>query len=106
MTPTIELRTPTSFLFFVAFVVIVAMARDYPEIRWFGYSAFCFFIVLGPLVWVEQSVVKLREGEATNGLAVVVDMIADNTGVRFAIWSGQMVLIATGIAVAFFAFLA
>ena len=65
-----------------------------------------FFIVLGPLVWVEKSVVELKEGETANGLAVVVDMIADSKGVRLAIWFAQMVVIAIGIAVAFVAFLA
>ena len=49
---------------------------------------------------------ELKEGETANGLAVVVDMIADSKGVRLAIWFAQMVVIAIGIAVAFVAFLA
>ena len=77
----IEFRTPTAFLFFLASAgILYASAEEPTLLRPLAYSAFCFFTVLGPLGWIERSLVTTPSlAEQTNGTVPVADLLKDTS---------------------------
>ena len=78
---TIALRTTaTAFLFFLAAVGITYVSATtkeaQPELRPFAYSAFCMFVVLGPLGWIGRGIITTPESkQQDNGTVPVADLI-------------------------------
>ncbi len=61
--------TPTSVLFFIGTAVAVFFTPDHPFLRWFAYSSFVFFLVLGPIPFIGQLFTYLpikRSGQWTS----------------------------------------
>ena len=88
--PTIEFRTPTSFLFFVAAAVATYYSIDEPAMKPFAQSAFAFFTALGPIKWMEEialSAFPESTPESTKQRLKVVSL------------SGQSILFVLGVAV-------
>ena len=50
----IPFRTPTSFLFFAASGFAAYNSPSNPALSWFAYSAFMYFLALGPLRWIDS----------------------------------------------------
>jgi len=59
MTFELPIRTPTSLVFFIAAAVAAYFTPDREFLRWFAYSAFCFFLGLGAFRWLEYGFLNL-----------------------------------------------
>ena len=98
--PTIELRTTTAFLFFLASAGILYASTIEPDLRRFAYSAFCFFTMLGPLGWIERSLVTSPVSETRyNGLIPITDLISEANvrRIRKGLLGGQLVMLLAGV---------
>ena len=89
--PPIELRTPTSFLFFVASTYIARETLAVKELGWFACAAFCFFIMLGPLVWLDRS------PSNGNGMMPIGGLVRSPEVLRALIWYGQAIALMVGL---------
>ena len=100
--PPIELRTPTSFLFFAASVYIAREAGTVTELRWFALAAFSFFTVLGPLAWLDSG---LSNGSG-NGMVPIGDLVEKPKVLRVLIWYGQAISIVIGMGLVWYGIVA
>ena len=50
------LRAPTSFLFFAATGIAMYYSTEVANLKWLAYSAFCVFLAVGPIPWIEQAI--------------------------------------------------
>ena len=110
---TIALRTTTAFVFFLAAVgIFYASTMEEsksaaPALRPFAYSAFCVFVVLGPLGWIERSVVATPESTQTaNGTVPVADLVSPSSAkwLRIGLLGGQLGCLAAGVGFPAFSF--
>ena len=92
--PVIELRAPTSFLFFAATVFLAYKTTETRELVWFAYAAFHFFVVLGPMWWIAQA---FMQGEG-NGLVPVEVPKEQRSRLLRRAWHFQGLLVVSGAA--------
>ena len=92
--PVIELRAPTSFLFFAATVFLAYKTTETPELVWFAYAAFHFFVVLGPMWWIAQA---FMQGKG-NGLVPVEVPKEQRSRLLRRAWHFQGLLVVSGAA--------
>ncbi len=92
--PTIELRTPTSFLFFVAAAVATYYSINQPAMTPFAQSAFCFFAALGPIRWITDAGIAILSQKDNESAAIQKIQV-------FSLY-GQGILVAAGAGVGSF----
>ncbi|GEM_PF-5993071 len=54
------IRTPTSVLFFIIAAVLGYFGVEKPYMVAFAWSAFWWFILLGPLTWLDSAIGRVR----------------------------------------------
>lgn len=93
-------NVPLAFLFFAAFI-----ALGYPELKGLDpflirQSCLCLFAVLGPLTWIEWSLVSspLRPFDRDR-LASLGDMLSEmhSRRLRLVVWVSQAILVACSV---------
>ena len=89
--PTVELRTPTSFLFFVAAAVSTYYSIDQPAMTPFAISAFSFFIALGPIRWIVDAYIAAMKQTGNESRI--------STWVQVASYSSQCLLFIGGVGI-------
>ena len=99
-----SLTTPTSFLFFAAAAVLQynSSSSEASGLQSFAHSAYCFFILLGPLNWIGRAIVLSPQSADNGSLAPIGDLLQGEKTqnlLRFFLFTAQGAALLAGISV-------
>lgn len=95
-------RTPLAIFFFLVLVGLARPSLVKMDSSLIQQSALCFFSALGPLAWLERSLMLLPDASGGDGLTPLGDILSEERKqrLRLFVWFWQVVLIVGGVAFA------